>query len=42
MVELGSSSVAYNRKGIAKQHMNESSKRHSKKGKWQKRGKEDV
>jgi len=41
-MELGSSDAAHNGKGTAKQHMDKSSKRHSKKEKWQKRSEEDV
>jgi len=41
-VELESSGVAYNSKGTAKWHIDKSSKRHSKKGEWQKRSEEDV
>jgi len=42
MVELGSSGIAYNGKGAAKQHVDKSSKKHSKKRKWQKRSEKDV
>jgi len=34
VVELGSSGAAYNGKGIAKRHIDKSSKKRSKKGKW--------
>ena len=42
MVELGSSSTAYNGKSAAKQRIDKSSKKCSKRRGWQKRSKKDI